>query len=78
MREGGKSESECPLDVFVGVKPDDTAGEGIGPSALWEEKGGRRVFIFLNLLFILKSDRATGFCHSQQELVISVNDICSR
>lgn len=57
MREGVKSESECPLDVFVGVKPDDTAGEGIGPSALWEEKGGRRYFLFF------KEPWATGFCH---------------
>lgn len=32
--------------MFVGVRPDDTAGEGIGPSALWEEEGGRNFFLF--------------------------------
>lgn len=54
-----------PPDVFVGLKPDDTTGEGIGPSVLWEEKGGRRFFL---LLFFLKSDGPQVFAISSETL----------
>lgn len=50
-----------PLDVFVGVKPDDTTVERIGPSSLWEEKGGR-------IFFFLKSDGPQVFAISSETL----------